>query len=226
MSGVWVVIEHRDLRIGRISWEAVAAGQKLAAQQSLPVNALVIGAQTDSIAAEAAAKALAKVVRIEHALLTRYTADGFSLALQQFFAQEKPDFVVFPHTYQVRDYAPALAARLGQVLISDVVGIEAGPLFTPPAHAGPLERQLQPYRYRSMPHLGPGRRLSCRSSRHRPSRNLYLRPHHWSRADSHTPQRAFPRFGANRRPRLRAIHRKHRPWHQGRRKPPAGPGTR
>ena len=35
----------------------------------------------------------------------------------------KPPYVVFPHTYQVRDFAPALAARLGQVLISDVVAI-------------------------------------------------------------------------------------------------------
>src|ERR1039457_6719670 len=114
MSGVWVVIEDRDGRMCRISWEAVAAGQKLATQQSLPVNALVVGSKTEPLAAEAAAKALSKVVRIEHTLLAQYTPDGFSLALQQFFAEEKPDFVVFPHTYQVRDYAPALAARLGQ----------------------------------------------------------------------------------------------------------------
>ena len=37
--------------------------------------------------------------------------------------------MVFPHTYQVRDYAPALACRMGQVLIGDVVGIEEGPRF-------------------------------------------------------------------------------------------------
>jgi electron transfer flavoprotein alpha subunit len=38
--------------------------------------------------------------------------------------------VVFPHTYQVRDFAPALAARFGQVLIGDVVAISDGPVFT------------------------------------------------------------------------------------------------
>jgi electron transfer flavoprotein alpha subunit len=123
MSGIWVVVEEREGRIGRISWEAVAAGQALAAQVGLPVYAAVVAAQTESLAAEVAAKALAKVVRIEHPLLARYTADGFSLALQQFFEAEKPDYVVFPHTYQVRDYAPALAARLGQVLIGDVTAI-------------------------------------------------------------------------------------------------------
>ena len=137
MSGVWVVMEERDGRIGRISWEAVAAGQRLGAQLGLTVNAAVVGAQTETLAAEVAGRqALGKVVRVEHPLLAAYTADGFSLALQHFFEAEKPDFVVFPHTYQVRDYAPALAARLGQALIGDVTAIGAdvaigdGPVFT------------------------------------------------------------------------------------------------
>ena len=129
MSGIWVVIEERDGRASRISLEAIAAGQKLAALTGLAVNAVVIGAQTEPLAAEVAAKALGKVVRTEHPLLAAYTADGFTLALQQFIEAERPDYVVFPHTYQVRDYAPKLAARLGQVLIGDVTGFAEGPVF-------------------------------------------------------------------------------------------------
>lgn len=135
MSGIWVVLEDRQGHIGRISLEAIAAGQKLGAQLDKPVSAIVIGADTGQLATEIATKALAKIVRVEHPLLSQYTADGYSLALAQFFQSEQPDYVVFPHTYQVRDYAPALATRLGQVLISDVVGIgaaaeSAGPVFT------------------------------------------------------------------------------------------------
>jgi electron transfer flavoprotein alpha subunit len=130
MSGVWVVLEERDGRVGRNSWEALAAGQNLARQISMPVNSAVVGSTTEALAAEAAGKAAGKVFRVEHPLLKQYTSDGFCLALEQFFNEEKPDYVVFPHTYQVRDYAPALAARLGQVLISDVVGISEGPVFT------------------------------------------------------------------------------------------------
>ena len=130
MSGIWVVLEERDGRISRISWEAIAAGQLLASQTGMPVNAVVIGSSTESHAVEAGGKALGKVVRLEHALLGQYTSDGFTLALEQLFRDEKPDYVVFPHTYQVRDYAPALAARLSQVLISDVVGVGDGPTFT------------------------------------------------------------------------------------------------
>jgi electron transfer flavoprotein alpha subunit len=130
MSGIWVVLEERDGRLSRISLEAVAAGQKLSALSGLAVNAVVVGAQTEGLAAETATKALGKVTRVEHPLLAAYTPDGFSLALQQFFENEKPDYVVFPHSYQVRDYAPALAARLGQTLIGDVTAIGEGPVFT------------------------------------------------------------------------------------------------
>ena len=129
MSGVYVVLEDRNGRIGRISFEAIAAANILAAQSGSKPTAIVIGAQTESLAAEAATKGVAKVVRIEHALLTPYTADAYTAALQQFIAAESPDYVVFPHTYQVRDYAPALAARLGRVLIGDVTSITDGPTF-------------------------------------------------------------------------------------------------
>ena len=99
-------------RVSKPSWEALAAALKLGPAQD--VAAVVIGAQTEALAAEAATKGVGKVVRVEHPLLARYAADGFSLALQQLIRAEKPKWVVFPHTYQVRDYAPALAAGLSK----------------------------------------------------------------------------------------------------------------
>jgi len=130
MSGVLVVMEQRAGRITRISWEALAAAKQLSVQLSMPVTAAIVGAETASVASEIAEKPLAKVVRVEHPLLDAYTADGFKLALQQLIESECPAHVVLPHTYQVRDYAPALAARLGQVLISDVIAIGSGSVFT------------------------------------------------------------------------------------------------
>ena len=130
MSGVWVVLEDRADRIGRISWEALAAAQNLAKQVGSVANAIVIGSQTEPFAIEASKKTSGKVVRVEHPLLAQYTPDGFSVALEQFIRSEAPAYIVFPHTYQVRDYAPALAARLDTVLIGDVTGIGDGPVFT------------------------------------------------------------------------------------------------
>ncbi len=130
MNGVYVVLEDRGGRTSRISWEAVAAANILAAQSGTKTTAIVIGAQTDALAKEAATKGVSKVVRIEHPLLAQYTADGFTLAFEQFIRAESPDYIVFPHSYQVRDYVPALAARLGRVLIGDVTAFGDGPVFT------------------------------------------------------------------------------------------------
>jgi electron transfer flavoprotein alpha subunit len=130
MSGILVVLEERDGRVSRIGWEALAAGQLLGAQTSQPVSVVAVGENSEATAAEAAAKAVSKVIRVAHPLLARYTPDAFTAALYQLIQNETPAYVVFPHTYQVRDFAPALAARLDQVLISDVVGIGDGPVFT------------------------------------------------------------------------------------------------
>jgi len=122
-----LVLEESGGRIKRASWEALAARLRLADAQS--VTAVVIGAQTEALAAEAAAKPIAKVVRVEHPLLAQYTADGYTLALEQLIRAETPEFVVFPHSYRARDYVPRLAARFGQALIGDVTAIEEGPVF-------------------------------------------------------------------------------------------------
>jgi electron transfer flavoprotein alpha subunit len=126
---VLLVLEESGGKIKRASWEALAAALKLGPAQE--ITAVVVGAETEALAAEAAAKPVGKVVRVEHPLLATYTADGFSLALHQLLQnQNGTKCMVFPHTYQVRDYAPALACKLGQVLICDVIAIEDGPLFT------------------------------------------------------------------------------------------------
>lgn len=127
MSSILVVMEQRAGRIARISYEALAAAGQLGS--STAMTAVVLGEQTESAAAEVATKCPGKLLRVEHPLLATYTADGYITALQQLIQNEKPAYVIFPHTYQVRDYAPALAARFGRVLISDVAAIADGPVF-------------------------------------------------------------------------------------------------
>ena len=126
---ILLVLEESGGKVSRISWEAFSAAQRLGAGRNEPVTAVVMGAQTESLAAEVAARHAGRVVRLEHPLLEQYTADGYTLALQQLVKAEAPAYVVLPHTYQVRDFAPALATRLGQVLICDVVAIADGPVF-------------------------------------------------------------------------------------------------
>lgn len=131
MSSILVLLEAQSGGAMRtIAWEALSAAQQLSNQNGLPIDAVVLGATTEPLATEAAAKGVRRVLRVEHPLLTPYTADGYTSALEQLITAEAPSFVVMPNTYQLRDFAPALATRFGQSLICDVVGIHDGPTFS------------------------------------------------------------------------------------------------
>src|SRR5438874_4449408 len=122
---VLVVLEQRGGKWNRMSFEALAAGQKIGESQNLPVASAVIGAGIEGLAKEAAGFSTSKVYAVDDALLDDYTPDGYTAALEQLVKSVQPHIVVFPHTYQVRDFAPKLATRFGTALVSDVVDLRA-----------------------------------------------------------------------------------------------------
>lgn len=129
MNGVLVLMEQRGQTWNRMSFEALAAGQQLAAKVGVDCSAAVIGSGVNGLAGELAGRKLTKVFATEHSLLKDYTSDAYVIALEQLVKQTDPAYVVLPHTYQVRDFAPALATRFKQVLISDIIAIHDGPVF-------------------------------------------------------------------------------------------------
>ena len=134
MSSVLVFLEIKNreganAEISRISWEAMAAAHTLAESVGLPVDLALVAAPGSPIFEHIHGKRPRKVYAIDDPLLHAYTADGYAAACAQLIEHTKPTYIVFPHTYQVRDFAPKLATRFGQVLISDVTGIETGPVF-------------------------------------------------------------------------------------------------
>jgi electron transfer flavoprotein alpha subunit len=136
---ILVIAEQRQGRVHRASWEAVAAAQEFAGGR--PLEALVIGSNVSEAAAELSQAAVGAVHAVEHAALASYTPDGYTQALQQAIAALKPDHVFLPHTYQTRDFAPTLAARLDRALITDCVGVrqsETGASFFRPVYQGKL----------------------------------------------------------------------------------------
>jgi electron transfer flavoprotein alpha subunit len=147
MSGVLVVMQPSGTGWHRMSWETLAAGQQLAAQMGKKAYAAVPGHNVAALAEELSRKKLDRVHVVDHPLLANYTADGFTAALEQLIQQHSPSIVLFPHTYQVRDFAPKLATRFNQVLISDSVGfrIESGaPIFVRQLFQGKLNADVKP----------------------------------------------------------------------------------
>jgi electron transfer flavoprotein alpha subunit len=130
---ILVIVEQREGKLNRVSFETIAGAQAMAAETGWTLEAAVAGSGVGEIAKEVAAKKLAKVYAVESSKLEPYTPDGFIAALKQFIGQRAPRLVLMPHTYQVRDFAPQLAAALGRTLVSDCIGFrkeDNGLLFT------------------------------------------------------------------------------------------------
>lgn len=144
---VLAILERAANRWHPVSLEALAAARELGAGLGQEVQAAILGHGAGPLAAEAAAQGVAKVWAVDHELLAAYTADGFTAALEQLIRHDSPEFVVFPHTYRTRDFAPKLAARLGQSLIGDVIRFrfeEGAPVFVRPVFQGKLLADVRP----------------------------------------------------------------------------------
>ena len=139
---ILVIAEQRQGKLHRASWEAMAAAQELAGDQ--PIEALVLGSGISDAAAELSKAAIGTVHVVDSPPLEAYTPDGYVEALQQAIGELKPSHVVLPHTYQTRDFAPKLAARLDRALITDCVGIKQGdkPTFNRPIFQGKLTAEV------------------------------------------------------------------------------------
>ncbi|HEX4664439.1 MAG TPA: electron transfer flavoprotein subunit alpha/FixB family protein, partial [Terriglobales bacterium] len=118
---ILAVVEQREGKLNRVSMETLTAAQSISTQTAWNLEAAVIGGSIDAVAQEIAKVKVAKVYAISSAQLEQYTADAYVAALKQFISSKQPTLVLMPHTYQVRDFAPKLAAALGRTLISDSV---------------------------------------------------------------------------------------------------------
>jgi len=119
---ILVIAEQREGKLNRVSFETIAAAQSIAKETGWSVEVVLPGSSIAALAQELAQKAVARVYALEGAGLAAYTSDAYVFALKQFIEDKQPKLVLFPHTYQVRDFAPRLALALDRALISDAIG--------------------------------------------------------------------------------------------------------
>ena len=119
---ILVIAEQREGKLNRTSFETIAAAESIAKESGWTVEVVLPGNNLATPAAELAAKSAARVYALESPALENYTADAYVHALKHFLVEKQPKLVLFPHTYQVRDFAPRLALALDRTLISDSTG--------------------------------------------------------------------------------------------------------
>ena len=143
---ILVVAEQRDGALNRATWEALVAAQQLAGDGGA-VAVVALGASVDGVAKELAAAGVGDVLVVSDPALELYTPDAYVMALAQIVASTAPEIVALAHTYQTRDFAPTLAARLQAPLITDVTvtsGVGGSAIFTRPMFQGKLAAEVQP----------------------------------------------------------------------------------
>lgn len=118
---ILVFIEHKDCVLNKTSLEAIAAAQSIGKDLGLKVSAVIPCDKDCALAQEIAGYDIEKVIVAKNEKLNTYTPDGYADAWEQVIASTNPQYVVMSHTYQVRDFAPKVAARLGREVVGDCI---------------------------------------------------------------------------------------------------------
>jgi electron transfer flavoprotein alpha subunit len=145
-SPVWVVAQHRDGKLHRMTWEAVTAGQRLAALLGGRASAIVLGSGAEALARDLAACDLERVLVADAPVLAAYTPGAYAAALAPAIAAGAPRFVLFPHTYQSCEYVPRLAQSAGCAHLPEAIGFEGvdgGIVFRRPVLEGKMHARVR-----------------------------------------------------------------------------------
>lgn len=122
---ILVFIEHKDCVLNKTSLEAITAAQSIGKDLGLGVTAVLPCDKDCSLAQEIAGYAIEKVIVAKNEKLVTYTPDAYADAWEQVIKAVNPQYVVMAHTYQVRDFAPKVAARLGREVVGDCIRYRA-----------------------------------------------------------------------------------------------------
>jgi len=122
---ILVFIEHKDCVLNKTSIEAIAAAQSIGKDLGLKVTAVIPCDKDCSLAQDIAGYAIEKVIVAKSDKLSTYTPDAYADAWEQVIKAVNPQYVVMSHTYQVRDFAPKVAARLGREVVGDCIRYRA-----------------------------------------------------------------------------------------------------
>lgn len=143
---VLIVLQQRNGKLSRGSWEVIAAGQALAAALGARAEAVLLGSGVGDLAAEVAGADLAAVHAADHENLAQYTPGAYVGALAPLVEELRPAFVLFPHSYQTVDYFARLAQQTGTGLLPELTAFEQdaeGLVFQRPVLGGKMAARVR-----------------------------------------------------------------------------------
>jgi electron transfer flavoprotein alpha subunit len=121
MGEVFVLAEHRQGKIRDITYEMLAAGEKIASQHGASSTAVLLGHDVKNYAEELATRA-SKVLVVEDEQLKHFNSILYQKVLSSLIAKYQPFLTLIGHTAFGMDLAPSLSVELGFPVATDCIG--------------------------------------------------------------------------------------------------------
>ncbi len=142
---ILIVAEQKNGKLNRATLETLVATQQLS--EDMPIKVLVLGSSVGDVPSKFSASQVQEVLIVENQLLDPYTPEAFVAVLKEVVAIENPSIVALSHTYQTRDFAPMLAARIESPLITDITALKGtgvSATYMRPMFQGKLVAEVSP----------------------------------------------------------------------------------
>jgi len=116
---IWVVGEHREGHLRRISLELVSEGRRMADRAQGRLTAVLMGEALQCHAQTLAHYGADRVILLHNARFSSYEGGAYAQALSSLIHSNPPSIILMGATSQGKDLAPRLAARMDLSLASD-----------------------------------------------------------------------------------------------------------
>jgi len=123
-KGVWIVAEHRDGALRKVSFELASTARKLADQTGDEVAAVVVGSGVEAMAAELGKYGVDKVFVADNAAFEPYTTDAHAAAVAKAVKDNDPAILLVGASAQGKDLAAALVGKLAAGLATDCTDVK------------------------------------------------------------------------------------------------------
>jgi len=124
MPGIWIIAEHKEGKLKKISFELLSLGRKLKEKNGEELCALLVGSDVENLANQLGSYGAEKVFVIEDEILKDYINESFTRAIVDLAKTHNPSILLGGSTAQGKDLLPRVAASLGTGLASDCVDVD------------------------------------------------------------------------------------------------------
>ncbi|KAF1683591.1 electron transfer flavoprotein subunit alpha/FixB family protein [Veillonella sp. R32] len=118
-TGVYVIADCFDGQARKVTYELIGQARLIADQLNEEVHTLILGAQVGAQAQSLIEYGSDHVHVFEHSLLARYSTDGYTKVITDFFSQNKPNVILIGATNDGRDLAPRISGRMKNGVVAD-----------------------------------------------------------------------------------------------------------